>query len=50
MELAQGTHLAAEAPPFDLDAGKAARLRPVLRDILQAVETTAFRLCQRGKS
>ena len=34
MELAQATHLAAEAPPFAYDAGRAAPLRAVLAAIL----------------
>ena len=34
MELAQSTHLAAEAPPFALDSAKAARLRPHLASVL----------------
>lgn len=41
MELAQSTHLAAEAPPFAYDEGKAARLRPVLADILQTLADLA---------
>ncbi len=41
MELAQLTHLAAEAPPFAYDPDKAARLRPHLRAILEALETIA---------
>jgi formiminoglutamase len=41
MELAQSTYLAAEAPPFAYDAGKAARLRPILARILSALETLA---------
>ncbi len=44
MELAQSTHLAAEEPPFSLDASKAERLRVPLRAILQRIETTAFDL------
>lgn len=34
MELAQSTHLAAEAPPFAYDPARAERLRPVLAEIL----------------
>lgn len=34
MELAQSTHLTEEAPPWALDEGKCARLRPVLSTIL----------------
>lgn len=44
MELAQSTHLAAEEPPFVLDASKAERLRAPLRAILQRIENTAFDL------
>lgn len=44
MELAQSTHLAAEELPFDLDAEKAGRLRPVLADILTAIEEIAIAL------
>ena len=36
MELAQSTHLAAEAPPLAYDAAKAERLRIHLKDILIA--------------
>ncbi|QRN80096.1 MAG: N-formylglutamate deformylase, partial [Nocardiopsis sp. BM-2018] len=41
MELAQSTHLASEAPPFDLCPDKAARLRPVLARILQTLADLA---------
>ena len=34
LEIAQATHLASEAPPFDHDPARAERLRPVLREIL----------------
>lgn len=44
MELAQGSHLATEAPPFALDAGKAARLRPVLAAVLGRLEAMAGNL------
>ncbi|MDX3973378.1 N-formylglutamate deformylase [Shinella sp.] len=44
MELAQVSHLATEAPPFDLDEGKAARLRIVLTDILNRLEALASTL------
>jgi N-formylglutamate deformylase len=44
MELAQTTHLADEAPPFDLDPTKADRLRPVLRDLLVRLESRAASL------
>ncbi len=37
MELAQSTHLAAEAPPFAYDVAKAAPLRAVLAGILAAL-------------
>lgn len=42
MELTQKTHLAAEAPPFDLDAQKSAALRTVLADILTSLEQWAL--------
>lgn len=38
MELAQATHLAAEAPPFAYDARKAEPLRAVLSDLLHRIE------------
>jgi len=41
MELAQSTHLTAEAPPWEINADKAARLRPHLGEILRALETLA---------
>lgn len=41
MELAQATHLEAEAAPFAYDARKAARLRPVLADILSRLDALA---------
>lgn len=44
MELAQRTHLAAEAPPFAWDEAKAERLRVHLSAVLSAVATTAHRL------
>lgn len=44
MELAQSTYLAAEAPPWTLDPGKAERLRAVLREILTALEDIAATL------
>lgn len=44
MELAQSTHLASEAPPFDLCPDKAARLRPVLARILQTLAELAPKL------
>ncbi|MCC5983894.1 MAG: N-formylglutamate amidohydrolase, partial [Rhodobacteraceae bacterium] len=44
MELAQSTHLVAEAPPFDLCPDKAGRLRPVLAEILQTLAELAPKL------
>ncbi len=44
MELAQASHLSTEAPPFALDAEKAARLRPHLKDILHRIEALASTL------
>ncbi|PDT53012.1 MULTISPECIES: N-formylglutamate deformylase [Sinorhizobium] len=44
MELAQSTHLATEAPPFALDAGKAKLLRSHLRAILEQIEAIALGL------
>jgi len=44
MELAQFSHLATEAPPFDLDDAKAAKLRVHLKDILQRIEALASTL------
>lgn len=44
MELAQASHLATEAPPFDLDAEKAERLRVHLKDVLQRIEALASTL------
>lgn len=41
MELAQSTHLAAEAPPFAFDEAKAGRLRPVLAGILRTLADLA---------
>lgn len=41
MELAQATHLAAEAPPFAYDPDKAARLRPYLAQILNTLADLA---------
>ncbi len=46
MELAQSTHLAAEEPPFAYDEARAARLRPVLARILDALETLAPELAR----
>jgi formiminoglutamase len=44
MELAQSTHLAAEAPPFAYDEAKAEALRATLREILQSLAALASRL------
>ncbi|WP_018237384.1 N-formylglutamate deformylase [Ensifer sp. BR816] len=44
MELAQSTHLATEAPPFALDAGKAKLLRHHLKAILEQIEAIALGL------
>ncbi len=41
MELAQSTHLQAEAPPFAYDTAKAERLRVHLKDILVRIEQIA---------
>ncbi|SDL95376.1 N-formylglutamate deformylase [Paracoccus chinensis] len=41
MELAQSTHLAAEAPPFELDLAKAAAMRKTLGEILARLEALA---------
>lgn len=46
MELAQSTHLATEAAPFAYDAAKAARLRPVLKEILVRLGTLAGTLAR----
>jgi len=42
MELAQSTHLEAEAPPYALDLAKSAHLRVVLGDVLSSLETWAL--------
>ena len=44
MELAQITHLAAEAPPFALHPAKAARLREILAEILTTLAALAPQL------
>lgn len=44
MELAQSTHLATETAPFAYDEGKAARLRPVLAEILNTLAELAAKL------
>ncbi len=44
MELAQASHLATEAPPFDLDPSRAARLRAVLQTLLSRLEASASSL------
>lgn len=41
MEIAQKTYLASETPPFDYDAGRAERLRTVLREILAGLAELA---------
>ena len=41
MELAQSTHLATEAPPFDLDPAKADRIRRPLGEILHRLAELA---------
>lgn len=46
MELAQDTHLAAEAPPFAYDIQKADRLRIHLKAILERIEAEAMSLAQ----
>ncbi len=46
MELAQSSHLATEAPPFTLDAGKADRLRPVLARMLARLAILAPSLAE----
>ena len=44
MELAQSTHLEAEAPPFSYSEVKAARLRPILAGILQELSQKVLKL------
>ncbi|WEK06698.1 MAG: N-formylglutamate deformylase [Candidatus Devosia phytovorans] len=44
LELAQDTHLAAEAPPFDLSPEKATRLRIHLGNMLARIEAVAYSL------
>ncbi len=46
MELAQDTHLAAEAAPWDLSADKAARLRPHLAAILDRLQSLSPELAR----
>ena len=46
MELAQSTHLEAEAPPFAYRAAKAARLRPILAQILRELSQKVLELRQ----
>lgn len=48
MELAQVSHLATEAPPFAYDAGRAERLRPVLRAVLGRIEAAARAIAAAG--
>ncbi|MEW9836459.1 N-formylglutamate deformylase [Mesorhizobium marinum] len=47
MELTQATHLKSETPPFDYDVENAARLRDVLKKILQRLEALAFEIAAR---
>jgi N-formylglutamate deformylase len=49
LELAQNTHLVAEAAPFRLDPDKTARLRPVLALMLKRIEAVAHSLSVREK-
>lgn len=44
MELAQATHLTSESPPWAYDEAKAARLRPILKDILETLAGLAPKL------
>lgn len=44
MELAQSTYLTTQAPPFAYDPHKAARLRPILAEILHTLATMAPKL------
>ena len=46
MEVAQATYLASETAPFAYDGGKAERLRPVLRGILERLEYLALELAR----
>ena len=46
MELAQSTHLATEAPPFDLDPAKARAMRKPLGEILSRLEALAPELAR----
>lgn len=46
MELAQSTHLATEAPPFDLDPAKAEALRQPLAEILARLDALAPELAR----
>ena len=46
MELAQSTHLATEAPPFDLDPAKARAMRKALGEILSRLEALAPELAR----
>lgn len=47
LELAQDTHLVAEAAPFQLDPDKTARLRPLLAAMLARIEAVAHTLSVR---
>ncbi len=44
MELAQSTHLTAEAPRFTYDPAKANRLRAVLKILLERIESVALKM------
>lgn len=44
MELSQARYLASEAPPFDYDAGRAEKLRAVLREALTSISAAAEKL------
>jgi len=48
LELAQATHLAAETPPFTLDAVKTERLRAHLGEMLQRLEALAPSLAEQA--
>jgi len=50
MELAQSTHLAAEALPFAYDPAKAERLRVHLKELLTRIEQIALDLAPRTKN
>ena len=50
MELAQSTHLADETAGWDYDTGKAARLRPHLKTILDRLDALARSGTLQGRS